>query len=40
MNNEGFFNHSAIRSSDNKELCRIRIGWNKIKNQDLKITLE
>jgi len=27
MNNEGFFNHSAIRSSDNKELCRIRIGW-------------
>jgi medium-chain acyl-[acyl-carrier-protein] hydrolase len=26
--NEGFYNHSVFRSSDNKELCRVRIGWN------------
>ncbi|OFY68576.1 MAG: hypothetical protein A2V64_10315 [Bacteroidetes bacterium RBG_13_43_22] len=24
---EVFFNHSAFRINDNKELCRIRIGW-------------
>lgn len=26
-NNTGIYNHSVIRSSDNKELCRVRIGW-------------
>jgi acyl-ACP thioesterase len=26
-NNEGFYNHSVFRSADNKELCRVRIGW-------------
>ena len=26
-NNEGFYNHSVFRSGDNKELCRVRIGW-------------
>ncbi|HBH85868.1 MAG TPA: hypothetical protein DDY34_18975 [Bacteroidales bacterium] len=26
--NEGFYNHSVFRAADNKELCRIRIGWN------------
>ena len=25
--NSGFYNHSVVRTSDNKELCRIRIGW-------------
>jgi acyl-ACP thioesterase len=24
---EGFINHSIIRKGDNKELCRIRMGW-------------
>jgi acyl-ACP thioesterase len=28
--NPGFYNHSVVRTCDNKELCRIRIGWNKI----------
>ncbi len=23
----GYFNHSVVRKNDNKELCRIRIGW-------------
>lgn len=26
--NNGFYNHSVFRTSDNKELCRIRLGWN------------
>ena len=26
-NNTGIYNHSVIRSTDNKELCRMRIGW-------------
>jgi len=26
---ENFFNHSVFRISDSRELCRIRIGWNK-----------
>jgi len=26
------FNHSIFRTSDNKELCRIRIVWNRINN--------
>lgn len=26
-NNGGFYNHSTIRSVDNTELCRVRIGW-------------
>jgi acyl-ACP thioesterase len=26
-NYEGFYNHSVFRAADNKELCRIRIGW-------------
>jgi acyl-ACP thioesterase len=25
--NSSFFNHSVFRVSDNKELCRIRLGW-------------
>ena len=25
--NPGFYSHSVIRTNDNKELCRIRIGW-------------
>ncbi|HUX96771.1 MAG TPA: acyl-ACP thioesterase domain-containing protein [Bacteroidales bacterium] len=24
---KGYFNHSVFRENDNKELCRIRIGW-------------
>jgi len=32
-NKGGFHNHSIIRSEDNKELCRVRIGW---KLKDLK----
>ena len=27
--NETFFNHSIFRTNDNKELCRIRIEWEK-----------
>ena len=27
--NSSFHNHSIFRNSDNKELCRIRIGWKK-----------
>jgi medium-chain acyl-[acyl-carrier-protein] hydrolase len=30
INNEGFYKHSVLRSADNKELCRIRLGWNAI----------
>ena len=26
--NSSFFNHSIFRTSDNKEICRLRIGWN------------
>ena len=26
------YNHSIFRTNDNKELCRIRIGWDKINN--------
>jgi medium-chain acyl-[acyl-carrier-protein] hydrolase len=26
-NNVGYYNHSVIRSVDNSELCRVRIGW-------------
>src|ERR1035437_9133380 len=26
---DSFYNHSIFRSNDNKELCRIRIGWGK-----------
>jgi medium-chain acyl-[acyl-carrier-protein] hydrolase len=29
--NERFYNHSVSRSSDNKELCRIRIEWNDVR---------
>jgi medium-chain acyl-[acyl-carrier-protein] hydrolase len=29
-NNVNMYNHSVTRSSDNKELCRIRILWNSI----------
>ena len=25
--NVSFYNHSIFRTNDNKELCRIRIGW-------------
>jgi acyl-ACP thioesterase len=28
-----FFNHSILRINDNKELCRIRIGWKKGNNK-------
>jgi medium-chain acyl-[acyl-carrier-protein] hydrolase len=28
-----FYNHSILRTSDNKELCRIRIGWKEVKNK-------
>jgi acyl-ACP thioesterase len=33
--NNSFYNHSVFRTSDNKELCRIRLEWNeqKIINQ-------
>jgi len=24
-----FFNHSIMRTSDNAELCRVRISWSK-----------
>jgi acyl-CoA thioesterase FadM len=27
-NDDSFYNHSIFRTNDNKELCRIRIGWN------------
>ena len=27
--NDGFYNHSILRSDDNKEICRIRVGWKK-----------
>jgi len=27
-----FFNHSVFRISDNRELCRIRIGWKEVKS--------
>jgi len=27
-----YYNHSVFRTSDNKELCRIRIGWTKVKS--------
>jgi acyl-ACP thioesterase len=30
--NGHFYNHSIFRTSDNKELCRIRIEWNQIDN--------
>jgi medium-chain acyl-[acyl-carrier-protein] hydrolase len=30
--NGSVFNHSILRTSDNKELCRIRIEWNNIDN--------
>jgi acyl-ACP thioesterase len=30
--NSTFFNHSVIRVSDNKELCRIRIEWKEANN--------
>jgi len=26
-NNGGYYNHSLFRSSDNREICKIRIGW-------------
>ena len=26
-NDDSFYNHSVFRTNDNKELCRIRIGW-------------
>lgn len=29
LNNEGFYNHSIFRAAENKELCRIRIGWTR-----------
>lgn len=29
--NANFYNHSIFRSNDNKELCRIRIGWKESK---------
>jgi acyl-ACP thioesterase len=29
INSDSFFNHSIFRTSDNKELCRIRIEWGK-----------
>jgi acyl-ACP thioesterase len=28
-----FHSHSIFRTSDNKELCRIRIGWKKCNNK-------
>ena len=28
-NDDSFYNHSIFRTNDNKELCRIRIGWEK-----------
>jgi medium-chain acyl-[acyl-carrier-protein] hydrolase len=28
--NGSFYNHSIIRTNDNKELCRIRIGWKEV----------
>jgi medium-chain acyl-[acyl-carrier-protein] hydrolase len=28
-NDDSFYNHSIFRTNDNKELCRIRIGWKK-----------
>jgi medium-chain acyl-[acyl-carrier-protein] hydrolase len=31
--NDSFYNHSIIRNSDNKELCRIRIEWKKLNNR-------
>ena len=32
-NEKDFFNHTIFRKDDNKELCRIRIGWTKkVKN--------
>jgi acyl-ACP thioesterase len=31
--NSSFHNHSIIRTDDNKELCRIRIEWNKCNNK-------
>jgi medium-chain acyl-[acyl-carrier-protein] hydrolase len=34
-NIDGLYNHSVIRSADNKELCRMRIGWQRNRmNQD------
>jgi acyl-ACP thioesterase len=27
--NDCFYNHSIFRTNDNKELCRVRIGWEK-----------
>lgn len=29
--NGNFYNHSILRSEDNKELCRIRIEWKESK---------
>ena len=31
--NDSFYNHSIFRTSDNKELCRIRIEWKKGNNK-------
>ncbi len=30
--NGSSYNHSICRTSDNKELCRLRIEWNEINN--------
>jgi medium-chain acyl-[acyl-carrier-protein] hydrolase len=30
--NSAFYNHSILRVKDNKELCRVRIAWNKGNN--------
>jgi acyl-ACP thioesterase len=30
--NSTFYNHSILRVKDNKELCRVRIAWNKGNN--------
>jgi len=31
---ENFYNHSVLRTNDNKELCRIRIEWQKVNNKE------
>lgn len=31
--NLSFYNHSIIRTNDNKELCRIRIEWKEVNNK-------
>lgn len=35
MQNAGFFNHIIIRESDGRELCRLRIGWEKLSHNRL-----